>query len=49
MNTPASMKARLGKLSYFCQELMGIHAVEQKPSTKEDDLLTDQYLFSKCT
>jgi len=53
MNTPASMKAKLGKLSYFCQELLGIHAVEQrrgaKASSKEDDLLADQSLFSKCT
>jgi len=47
------MKAKLGKLSYFCQELLGIHAVEQrrgaKASSKEDDLLADQSLFSKCT
>jgi hypothetical protein len=47
------MMAKLGKLPYFCQELLGIHAVEQnrraRASTKEDDLLADQSLFSKCT
>jgi hypothetical protein len=34
MNTPASMKAKLDKLSYFCQELLRIYAVEQKRRAK---------------
>jgi hypothetical protein len=53
VNIAASMKAKLKQLSYFSQKFLRICAVEQKreakASSKEDEVLADQPLFSKCT